>query len=223
MKISKVIRSAKLTLLRELIPNFSHKNDPEYSRFSRKLRRVQTHIEKYMNSGSAVIYCATKKQVDEVSNYLAERFPGQVVKCHAFMELNKRIENELNFITGKRCIMVATTAFGMGVDKPNIRLVIHFNLPLSVIDYYQQIGRAGRDGNKAHAIMLYHPDDIVINKYLIDKIQDKKIRKWANIRLQDMITVAETGHCLMRQMLTLLGEVKKSSCNHCTNCQKRGK
>ena len=91
------------------------------------------------------------------------QFPGEVVKCHAYMDSEKREKHELQFINGSKRILVATTAFGMGVGVPDIRLVVHFNLPLSVIDYYQQIGRAGRDGETFHAVLLYSQEDKAMN------------------------------------------------------------
>ena len=124
-----------------------------------RLSRLKYQLKKYGKDGRVVIYCATRKYVDMVTNYLSQQFPGEVVKCHAYMVQEKREKHELNFIHGKKRIMVATTAFGMGVDVSDIRLVIHFNLPLSVIDYYQQIGRAGRDGEKAHCVLLYAEED----------------------------------------------------------------
>ena len=124
-----------------------------------RLSRLKYQLKKYGKNGRVVIYCSTRKYVDMVTNYLSQQFPGEVVKCHAYMVQEKREKHELNFIHGKKRIMVATTAFGMGVDVSDIRLVIHFNLPLSVIDYYQQIGRAGRDGEKAHCVLLYAEED----------------------------------------------------------------
>jgi len=117
----------------------------------RRLTRINYNIKKYGRDGRVVIYCGTRKNVDLVCNYLSKKFPGDVVKCHAYMDSDTREKHELQFINGVKHIIVATTAFGMGVDVSDIRLVIHFNLPLSAIDYYQQIGRAGRDGERSHA------------------------------------------------------------------------
>lgn len=102
----------------------------------KRLSRVKYNIKKYGKDGRIVVYCATRKNVDIVYNYLTKQFPGEVVKCYAYMDLDKREKHELQFINGSKRIIVATTAFGMGIDASDIRLVLHFNLPLSTIDYY---------------------------------------------------------------------------------------
>ena len=92
-------------------------------------------------------------------NYLSQCYESEIVECHSFMDEAERAENEKLFISGERRIMVATTAFGMGIDVPDIRLIIHASLPISPVGYYQEIGRAGRDGGKSRCILLYHPED----------------------------------------------------------------
>lgn len=198
-----------------------HENCSELS-IKQRLSQVKHYVKKYRQDGRVVIYCATRKYVDMVANYLTDQFPSEVVKCHAYMDSGKREKNEIAFIRGKKRIMVATTAFGMGVDVPDIRLVIHFNLPLSVIDYYQQIGRAGRDGNKAHAVLLYHPDDIDLAKHIVlkaDLTDDRK--EWLGKQVQKMVDLTESDSCIMQQLLSALGEKHPKTCRHCTNCQQR--
>ena len=137
------------------------------------------------------------------------------------MDSDKREKHELLFINGPKRIMVATTAFGMGIDVPDIRLVLHFTFPLSTIDYYQQVGRAGRDGKKSHAILLYHTDDIGVNQYIIEKEnQPERVRDWQYDRLDEMVSLIESDRCLMQQLLESLGEDHPNTCRHCTNCQK---
>lgn len=182
---------------------------------------MKCNIKKYGKDGRIVVYCATRKNVDIVSNYLSKQFPGEVVKCHAYMDSDKREKHELQFIKGSKRIMVATTAFGMGINVPDIRLVLHFNLPLSAVDYYQQIGRAGRDGKKSHAILLYHPDDIGLNQYVLNKEDlSEDVQEWLSERLDEMVSIAESDRCLMQQVLESLGEEHPTTCRHCTNCQK---
>ena len=185
-----------------------------------RLGRINYNIKKYTKDGRAVIYCATRRYCDIVYNYLSDRFPGQVTKCHGFMDMPHREKHELQFIKGKKRIMVATTAFGMGVDVPDIRLVLHFNLPLSAIDYYQQIGRAGRDGNTSHAVMLYHPDDIELNTSLLKQQENPSIQSWLEKRLEEMIDIARSEKCLTKELLRALGEEKPKPCGRCTNCQR---
>ena len=186
-----------------------------------RLSRLKYQLKKYGKDGRVVIYCATRKYVDMATNYLSKQFQGEVVKCHAYMDPEKREKYELDFIHGKKRIMVATTAFGMGVDVPDIRLVIHFNLPLSVIDYYQQIGRAGRDGNKAHCVLLYAREDRELNIHILHKENyDEAQEKWLLERLDEMVRIATDESCIMQQVLTALGEKKPNTCRHCTTCQR---
>ena len=188
----------------------------------RRLSRLKYQLKKYGKDGRVVIYCATRKYVDMATNYLSKQFQGEVVKCHAYMDPEKREKYELDFIHGKKRIMVATTAFGMGVDVPDIRLVIHFNLPLSVIDYYQQIGRAGRDGEKAHCVLLYTEEDRKLNANILCKEDyDEALQQLLLARLDEMIQILTGDGCIMQQVLTALGEKKPNTCRHCTNCQRK--
>ena len=178
------------------------------------------YIRKYGEDGRVVVYCSSRRNVDIVTNYLKDKFSG-VAKCHAYMDEDERAKQEFQFICGKKRIMVATTAFGMGVDVSDIRLVLHFNLPLSVIDYYQQIGRAGRDGNPAHAVLLYAKEDLDLNRHILDHGgYAPKLEKWLHCRLDEMANVAASDSCMMRQVLGALGEESSTNCNRCTNCQR---
>ena len=190
-----------------------------------RLKRVGHYIRKYGEDGRVVVYCSSRRNVDIVTNYLKKnylkkKFSG-VAKCHAYMDEDEREKQEFQFICGKKRIMVATTAFGMGVDVSDIRLVLHFNLPLSVIDYYQQIGRAGRDGNPAHAVLLYAKEDLDLNRHILDHGgYAPKLEKWLHCRLDEMANVAASDSCMMRQVLGALGEESSTNCNRCTNCQR---
>lgn len=187
-----------------------------------RLSRLKYQLKKYGKNGRVVIYCATRKYVDMVTNYLSKQFPGEVVKCHAYMDADKRQRREMQFINGKKRIMVATTAFGMGVDVSDIRLVIHFNLPLSVIDYYQQIGRAGRDGKKAHCVLLYVEEDRKLNANILCKEDyDEALQQLLLARQDEIIQILTGDGCIMQQVLTVLGEKKPNTCRHCTNCQRK--
>ena len=148
----------------------------------KRLTKVHYYIKKYCpDEGSVVVYCSSRGNVDAVYNYLSDqkRFPDEVAKCHAGLRTGskksarKNEQAQADFIDGKKRIMVATSAFGMGVDKADIRLVIHFNMPLSIIDYYQQIGRAGRDGERSYAVMMYAESDIKLNQSLLKKMNKK--------------------------------------------------
>ena len=206
------LERSNLILIREDCSNMNIK---------RRLSRLKYQLKKYGKEGRIVIYCATRKYVDMVTNYLSDRFAGEVVKCHAYMDADKRQKNEMKFISGKKRIMVATTAFGMGVDVSDIRLVVHFNLPLSVIDYYQQIGRAGRDGEKSRCVLLYAREDWELNANILCKEDyDEPLQKLLLDRLDEMVRIATGKACIMQQILTVLGEKKPKTCRHCTNCQR---
>ena len=198
------------------------KEDCSRLSIKRRMSRVTYNIMKYGEDGRVIVYCATRKNVDAIFNYLKKKFPGQVVKCHAYMEQEKRDKYGMLFINGTKSIMVATTAFGMGVDVPDIRLVVHFNLPLSAIDYYQQVGRAGRDGNRSHAVLLHDPKDIELNKHVLKKENlSETAQKWQQNRLTEMASIAEGDECLMQRLLEALGEKDVKKCRYCTNCQKK--
>ena len=196
------------------------KEDCSGLKVKQRLKRMRHFIRKYGQEGRVVVYCSSRKCTDLVANYLSEMFPHEVVKCHAYMEPDERERHELRFIRGDKRIMVATTAFGMGVDVPDIRLVLHFNLPLNVIDYYQQIGRAGRDENSAHAVLLYAKEDIDLNRHILDHGgYGPKLEKWMHRRLDEMANIAASDSCMVRQVLCALGEESSTNCNRCTNCQ----
>ena len=201
-----------ITLLREDCSSLSIKQ---------RLARVNYNIKKYRKGGRVVVYCASRKNVDLVANYLSKKFPGEVVKCHAYMDSEKRQKHEYQFASGTKPIIVASTAFGMGIDARDIRLVIHFNLPLNVIDYYQQIGRAGRDGEKSHAVLLYHPDDITLAHFILDKEQfSEHLRTRLDSRLEELVSIVKGDKCLPRQVLLALGEASGQDCGRCSNCQR---
>ena len=119
--------------------------------------------------------------------------------------------------------MIATSAFGLGVDQSSVDLVIHFNLPLSLIDYYQQAGRAGRAGQKAKCVLLYCENDYHVNRTILKEIEDKPARKNALRALDRMKEYAESSECLTEQILSALGETLAKPCGSCTICQKARK
>ena len=186
-----------------------------------KLLRTRHFIRKYRTDGSVIVYCTKRSFTDAVYNYLNELYPNQVVRCHAGMKEKPRAQHESGFLNDEKKIMVATTAFGMGVDKGDIELIIHFNLPFSIGEYYQQAGRAGRDGRTAHCVLLYNTEqDVAIGKALA-KEEKQAQRKRMLKRLDAMADLAlDTKHCMMQQVLAYFGEEKEKTCKHCTNCQR---
>lgn len=160
---------------------------------------------------------------DAVYNEIKEWYPEDVVKCHSNLGSCIRKDNEHQFLKGQKRIMVATSAFGLGVDQSSVDLVIHFNLPLSLIDYYQQAGRAGRTGQKSKCVLLYCEDDYHVNRTILKEIEDKPARKAALKALDEMKEYAESDKCLTSLILSALGEELDKSCGSCTNCQRARK
>lgn len=187
-----------------------------------KLKELKRLLKKHKN-GSCIVYCNTKKMTDAVYDKVCEWYPDDVVKCHSNLAGQGRKRNELLFLDGKRHIMIATSAFGLGIDQSNVDLVIHFNLPLSLLDYYQQAGRAGRAGQNAKCILLYCENDYPVNRTILKETDDKSARKDALRALDRMKEYAESTGCLTSQILSALGEKLDKPCGSCTNCQKRRK
>lgn len=168
---------------------------------------------------SSIIYCATRKKVEEVFSFLNENNLS-VTKYHAGLNDFTRLSNQNDFIYDRKPIMVATVAFGMGIDKSNVRKVIHYNLPKTMENYYQEAGRCGRDGEKAKAILLYSAGDVGIQNFLIKNSTDSKDDY---DKLDYMIDYATGTDCLRRKILNYFHENLEEDCGNCSNCNKEFK
>lgn len=184
-----------------------------------KIRRLDKLIRKHHKQGSMIVYCSTRTFTDAVYNHLNNLFPEAVVRCHSGMNDRTRAKHEREFLNGEKSIMVATSAFGMGVDKGDIDLIVHFNMPFSIGEYYQQSGRAGRDGRTAHSILLYGSQDIDIGRYFADKLEGSARDRMLE-RLGEMEQFTSSDSCMMQDILAYFGEKKSKTCKHCTNCQR---
>jgi ATP-dependent DNA helicase RecQ len=181
---------------------------------------VKKQIVKYIKgrrNESGIIYCLSRKKVEEVYEFLKVN-DIKALPYHAGLESQVRMQNQDAFLSEEVDVIVATIAFGMGIDKPDVRFVIHYDTPKSLEGYYQETGRAGRDGLEADCIMFFSPHDLVkLEKFN----KDKSVTERENARhlLQEMSAYATSGMCRRRILLSYFGETMEKDCGYCNNCK----
>jgi ATP-dependent DNA helicase RecQ len=199
--------------------SFNRKN--LYYEVRPKLADVNKQLIKYIknNKGkSGIIYCLSRKTVEEVANLLTVN-DIKALPYHAGLDGQTRMHNQDAFLNEEADVIVATIAFGMGIDKPDVRFVIHYDAPKSLEGYYQETGRAGRDGLEGNCVMFYNIEDI----QKLEKFnKDKSVTERDNARhlLNEMVAYANLGACRRRQLLSYFGEYMDKDCGFCDNCVK---
>ncbi|MFT4652847.1 MAG: ATP-dependent DNA helicase RecQ [Kangiellaceae bacterium] len=185
-------------------------------------QQAKAFIDKHPEQ-SGIIYCQSRSGVDELSNKLqADGY--KALPYHAGLNSQKRSDYQHQFVYDDVNIIVATIAFGMGINKPDVRYVLHYDLPKNIEGYYQQIGRAGRDGLNADCLLLFGYGDTGKIRYFIDQMQDEQQRRLATMHLGQMLALAETQECRRIVLLQYFGETDiQQDCQQCDNCLNEGK
>ncbi len=188
---------------------------------------VLTALVEARRDRSGIVYCATRSGVEKICDLLCQRgIPA--TRYHAGLSEEERQRNQDDFQFDRKTVMVATNAFGMGIDKSNVSFVIHYNMPKSLEAYYQEAGRAGRDGEAAECILLYGPGDVATAQFFLQQAgenEDLSPEERAEVqardarRLEAMVNYCKTTHCLRGHLLDYFGQAHDPTCGNCGNCR----
>ncbi len=194
-------------------PNLSYKIIDKFDAVSQTLEYIKDHPDQ-----SGIIYCHSRKNVETLTKDLQDH-AIKALSYHAGLDDEVRKSHQEKFIKDEGVVMVATVAFGMGIDKPNVRFVIHADLPSNIERYYQETGRAGRDGLESECILLFNPSDREKIKFFIDQKTDPDEKHIAHIQLTSMLRYAQSHQCRRAKLLDYFGEtLEKKNCQNCDNC-----
>lgn len=222
-----IIKQLKLISPLEVTMSFDRPNlyfEVQNITKSQKNAALLETMKRY-NGKSGIVYCSTRKTTELVYHELSDAGYSATLYHAGLADYDRRVNQE-DFVYDRKAVMVATNAFGMGIDKSNVSFVIHFNMPKSIEAYYQEAGRAGRDGEKAECVMLYSSSDIFLNNFFIDnmlgenlsRVELETAKNRDRERLRRMTDYCGRTDCLRKSLLGYFGEKTEKKCGNCSNC-----
>jgi ATP-dependent DNA helicase RecQ len=215
-----IIEKLRLEKARHFISSFDRPNINYRVEVKQKEKQQLIEFIKDQHPGeSGIVYCMTRKKVEEIAGFLSGKgLPG--LPYHAGLDRETRLRNQRQFFRDDGVIMVATIAFGMGIDKPDVRFVAHLNLPKTLESYYQETGRAGRDGEAADAWMIYSLADVIVLRQMLETSEgDEQFKRIQRTKMEAMLGYCETTKCRRQVLLNYFGEERSEPCGNCDICE----
>lgn len=213
-----IVERLSLHKARQFVSSFDRPNIGYRVGLRHNAKRQLTEFLQGHQGESGIVYCLSRRKVDDTAEWLAE-LGVEALPYHAGLDAATRAKNQQRFLREDGVVMVATVAFGMGIDKPDVRFVAHLDLPRSIEGYYQETGRAGRDGLPAEAWMIYGLSDVVTMSQMIAQSESADERKRVERqKLESLLAYAEATDCRRQLLLGAFGEIYPGPCGHCDNC-----
>ena len=213
-----IVERLSLQNARQFVSSFDRPNIGYRVGLRHNAKRQLTEFLQGHQGESGIVYCLSRRKVDDTAEWLAE-LGVEALPYHAGLDAATRAKNQQRFLREDGVVMVATVAFGMGIDKPDVRFVAHLDLPRSIEGYYQETGRAGRDGLAAEAWMIYGLSDVVTMSQMIAQSESADERKRVERqKLESLLAYAEATGCRRQLLLGTFGEIYPGPCGHCDNC-----